>query len=432
MSNDLLIAAVAMILVGALLSGCTSAQTDRLVEVEGDSTAEWVAATATVPAATPVAEVRATAWIETATPPATATVFVATNEEDDDTQMPVDVERRPALAATVTGESVIDWAGVIVSNPAGAQFDDYFEWQAAEGGRFGIDALDAEVREHIDAVRDTGKMVRIWGRLLRDVPDVNGLQIQATRLLASDTPAPTVSEDEVAGWSGTLVNLPRGGQVDDYFRRDDGEEFGIATLDDALSEQIETARWMGSTIQVWGLLRTNVPDHGNRQIEVERLEIVSEPATAMRNLSPFATASASSELPADRWGTYHAWAAIDGHEDTPWSEGVAGAGVGEWLMLTFPGEIEVREVRIDVGYDDEGEVFWRNHRIKQATLEFSDGTRLPLQFADERGMQAFPLVRAPGPNIHTTFVKLTIDEVYPGSYYDDTCLGELEVWGVVQ
>jgi hypothetical protein len=49
-----------------------------------------------------------------------------------------------------------------------------------------------------------------------------------------------------------------------------------------------------------------------------------------------------------------------------------------------------------------------------------------------QGLQEIPLVRAPGPNIETTYVQVVIDEVYPGTRYDDTCLAEIEVWGKVK
>ena len=57
------------------------------------------------------------------------------------------------------------------------------------------------------------------------------------------------------------------------------------------------------------------------------------------------------------------------------------------------------------------------------------GQQVQLDFADERGVQLVPLARAPGPPIETTFVQVVIDEVYPGTTYDDTCLAEVEVWG---
>jgi hypothetical protein len=199
---------------------------------------------------------------------------------------------------------------------------------------------------------------------------------------------------------------------------------------------IEEYQWTGAQVQVWGRLLTGVPDVENRQIQVERIEALSGPAQESRNLSPFAEMSASSVLPSDRWGTYHAWSAIDGLLSTPWTEGADGPGVGEWIMLEFPGAVEIHSIGMAVGYDrDEDdrlrspEVFAANNRLKRATLIFSDGEQVELTFSDTRGVQVVPLVRAPGPNIETTFVKVVIKEVYPGSRYDDTCLAEIEVWG---
>ena len=131
----------------------------------------------------------------------------------------------------------------------------------------------------------------------------------------------------------------------------------------------------------------------------------------------------------DRWGQYQPWMAVDGSSESAWVEGVAGPGVGQWVMLSFPGTVEVHSVRLDVGYDKNADTFAKNNRIKRATLIFSNGDRLGLGFADKRGMQAMPLARAPGPSIQTTSVKVVIEEVFPGWKYDDTCLAEIEVWG---
>jgi hypothetical protein len=42
------------------------------------------------------------------------------------------------------------------------------------------------------------------------------------------------------------------------------------------------------------------------------------------------------------------------------------------------------------------------------------------------------MARAPGPNVETTSIRIIIDGVYPGTAYDDTCLVEIEVWGVTR
>jgi putative hemolysin len=347
----------------------------------------------------------------------------------------------PAPAPAETwAESVEDWTGVIVSNPPGSQFDDYFEWQSFEGGQYGIESLDPNLQAQLASLRDTGQTVRIWGTLYHNVPDYNATQIQVTRIAVQQPPAPLpVTEEQVEGWIGTIGRFPPGAQLKDYFQRDDGQGFGIWGATDAAKKHIEMHQWTGAQVQVWGKLISGIPDFENRQIQVERIEAVSGPSPQSRNLSPFATPSASSALPSDRWGTYHAWSAIDGLLSTPWAEGAAGPGVGEWIMLTFPGTIEVGEIGLDVGYDRDAndtfrspEVFAANNRIRRATLVFSNGEQLILDFADARGVQRIPLARAPAPSIETTYVKVIIDEVYPGATYDDTCLAEVEVWGITK
>jgi hypothetical protein len=155
----------------------------------------------------------------------------------------------------------------------------------------------------------------------------------------------------------------------------------------------------------------------------------SRPARASTDLTRFASVSASSHLRRDRWGRYQPRMAVDGRRSTAWAEGVRGSGVGEWIKLTFREPIEVHSVGLDVGYDSRSDIFYKNNRIKRVTLVFSNGEQLQLGFADRRGMQTIPLVRAPGPNIETMFIKIVIEEVFPGWKYNDTCLAEVVVYG---
>ncbi len=82
-----------------------------------------------------------------------------------------------------TSEEITDWWGLIKSTPSGAQYDDYFERQ--DMGQiifFGIDSLDPAVKSQIEALRDSGKVVHLYGTLLSNVPDYNGSQIQVDRI----------------------------------------------------------------------------------------------------------------------------------------------------------------------------------------------------------------------------------------------------------
>ncbi len=82
-----------------------------------------------------------------------------------------------------TAEALADWWGVIRSTQPGAQFDDYFERQdLGQIILFGIDSLDPAVSAQIHALRDSGKIVHVWGTLLSNVPDVNGSQVQVDRI----------------------------------------------------------------------------------------------------------------------------------------------------------------------------------------------------------------------------------------------------------
>ena len=80
-------------------------------------------------------------------------------------------------------EGVANWWGVIRRTPPGAQYDDYFERQdLGTPIYFGIDSMDPGVRSQIETLRDTGKIVHLYGTVLSDVPDYNGSQIKVDRI----------------------------------------------------------------------------------------------------------------------------------------------------------------------------------------------------------------------------------------------------------
>jgi hypothetical protein len=65
----------------------------------------------------------------------------------------------------------------------GAQYDNYFErqdlWQIIY---FGIDSMDPAVQAQIEADREGGRIVHLYGTLLSDVPDYNGSQVLVERI----------------------------------------------------------------------------------------------------------------------------------------------------------------------------------------------------------------------------------------------------------
>jgi putative hemolysin len=82
-----------------------------------------------------------------------------------------------------TSEEIADWWGVIKSTEPGAQYDDYFERQdLGQIIYFGIDSMDPAVKSQIEAFRDSGKIVHLYGTLFSNVPDYNGSQVEVDRI----------------------------------------------------------------------------------------------------------------------------------------------------------------------------------------------------------------------------------------------------------
>lgn len=80
-------------------------------------------------------------------------------------------------------EAIADWWGYIRDTAPGAQYDDYFErHDLGQVIYFGIDSLDPTVKSQLETLRDSGKIVHLYGTLLSNVPDYNGSQIQVERI----------------------------------------------------------------------------------------------------------------------------------------------------------------------------------------------------------------------------------------------------------
>jgi putative hemolysin len=104
-------------------------------------------------------------------------------------------------------DPVNGWQGTIVSAPypdgPRSGGDDYLE--VLVGGipiAYGIDSADATLTAQIEALRDTGTIVRVWGQVSAGVIDWNGTQILVERLeIALEAPAAPVGYE---GWKPYL------------------------------------------------------------------------------------------------------------------------------------------------------------------------------------------------------------------------------------
>ncbi|MFP3897148.1 MAG: NADase-type glycan-binding domain-containing protein [Anaerolineales bacterium] len=425
MSNKHLIIVFALLFGMLLISGCEQTGVEEL-ETPTATKTENVTPTPTPeptePAVTPTEEFTPTSPPEDEEPTATPTESPSPTSAPEETE---DVE-----GAT---EDVEGWVGTVINLPAGNQFGQYFERE--DGEEFDIGAVSDDLWQRIREAKQSGVQIKIWGTLYRGVPGDEARHIEIERIEMLSDPSEPFSEEEgepVEGWTGTIYKLPPGNQFGQHLVRDDGERFGIGATDDAVREKMNDAMWTGAQVKVWGTLYHGVPAAEARQIQVERLEVVSEPAPEPRYLSPFARASASSHLPSDRYGQYFAHAAVDESLDTAWAEGASGPGIGEWIEITFPGQFELYAIDLANGYQRSDDLFAKNNRVKQATLIFSDGEQMTVDLADERGRQHIDLIETRGTTVETDTIRVIIDEVYPGTAYDDTCLAEIEIYGVTK
>jgi putative hemolysin len=178
-----------------------------------------------------------------------------------------------------TSEEISNWWGVIKSTEPGAQYDDYFQRQnLGQIIYFGIDSMDPAVKSQIEAFRDSGKIVNLYGTLLSNVPDYNGSQIQVDRIeeQASGGYMPPGTSEEIADWRGVIKSTTPGAQYDDYFERQDLGQiiyFGIDSMDPAIQAQIKELRDSGEIVHLYGTLFSNVPDYNGSQIQVDRIEV---------------------------------------------------------------------------------------------------------------------------------------------------------------
>ena len=180
-----------------------------------------------------------------------------------------------------TTEEIADWRGVIKSTEPGSQYDDYFElWTNGQVIYFGIDSMDPAVKSQIEALRDSSKIVHLYGTLFSNVPDYNGSQIQVDRIEVEEQGSggymPPGTTEEVANWWGVIKSTPTGAQFDDYFVRQDLGQviyFGIDSMDSAVKSQIEAVRDSGKIVHLYGILFSNVPDYNGSQIQVDRIEV---------------------------------------------------------------------------------------------------------------------------------------------------------------
>jgi hypothetical protein len=133
------------------------------------------------------------------------------------------------------------------------------------------------------------------------------------------------------------------------------------------------------------------------------------------------TATASSTRVPLKSYTYEASHVLDKNLQTAWIEGIPGPGIGEWIRCDFAREVKLNRVTLTPGYFKNPSIWKQNNRLAAAILYFSDGSSRRYTFPDQ--MQERLLDTG---GVRTRFVRLVINEMYPGSVdSEDTAISEI-------
>ena len=114
----------------------------------------------------------------------------------------------------------------------------------------------------------------------------------------------------------------------------------------------------------------------------------------------------------------------DNNPKTTWVAGASPDGIGDWVLLTLKDEAFVKSLDIAPGFDDandKSDYFLLNNRLKRITITLSSDQTISYDFNGKDRKVQIPI------NAMTKTIKITINSIYPGSKWRDTCISELGV-----
>ncbi|MBN1602694.1 MAG: hypothetical protein JW915_13885 [Chitinispirillaceae bacterium] len=126
---------------------------------------------------------------------------------------------------------------------------------------------------------------------------------------------------------------------------------------------------------------------------------------------------------------YRASNIIDGKFTTAWVEGSSGSGVGEWIEVAFREAVSFERIVIVNGFAKTPELYTANNRVCALSIKsegdygIREGTVFleDLHFSSESKIPALEIAGLDG----CKKIRFTIEYVYNGEKYDDTCISEI-------
>lgn len=163
--------------------------------------------------------------------------------------------------------------------------------------------------------------------------------------------------------------------------------------------------------------------HNNETLTESSVRIISDFSTLTKN------AYASSQLANQTYGNktyeYSPNKVLDNDPTTCWSEGAADNGEGEQIEIVFDNTYAINKLYIMNGLCTSEDLFYKNSRLREFSVSFSNGLRLNYECSDgwNHCETTFDLPEA----IETSSIIITIESVYPGEKYNDTCISEISI-----
>ena len=126
-----------------------------------------------------------------------------------------------------------------------------------------------------------------------------------------------------------------------------------------------------------------------------------------------------------------AYMLVDGDEETSWQEGSTGYGIGEYVDIYLYESCEISYIRFKLGNWRNSKYYYANAKPKKLKITVWD---------DDTGEEYSQSVKFPNSDYkadwvkveglgYTSHVRLTIESVYKGNTYKDTCISEVGFYG---
>jgi hypothetical protein len=132
------------------------------------------------------------------------------------------------------------------------------------------------------------------------------------------------------------------------------------------------------------------------------------------------TIRSSSTLPNQGGNSYGPKNLADSDRSNAWVEGAKGDGIGEWVEIRFNQLQAFSTIVVVNGCAKSQKLFFENNRIRTALISTEDLKDVEIPLADTMEEQRLILPK----KVNSSWVRLTIKDVYKGTKFSDTCLSE--------